>query len=434
MSEGLPVGWTARPVGEAGEVLLGRQRSPGQMTGQHPTPYLRVANVLDGRIDFSDVLTMNFAPTERAVYGLRPGDILLNEGQSLDLVGRSAIYDGPPDTYCYQNTLVRFRPKPGLRSRYAQAVFSRWVRQRTLTQIAKQTTSIAHLGASRFAALMFPEPPEQEQQRIAEILDALDRAIRASEQVITKLEMLKRGLLHDLLTRGVDWAGPYTRYETHRRVTELRSQVGTPWPTVAIGELLQSIDAGWSPECDDEPPVSGAWGVLKVSAVSSGRYLPYESKRLPTHLKPQPELEVRAGDVLLTRANGVASLVGVCAFVERTPARLMLSDKTLRLRPDSSKVCGRMLALMLASDAVKGQISKVLSGSSGQRNISQGQVRALRVALPPLAEQLRIESAMTAHDRRIDSEMADLRKLTLLKHGLTDDLLTGRVRVSPHPR
>jgi type I restriction enzyme S subunit len=70
-------------------------------------PYLRVANVFDGWISTEDVLQMRFTDTEFQRYHLKTGDILLNEGQSLELVGRSAIYGGAPPKCCFQNTLVR---------------------------------------------------------------------------------------------------------------------------------------------------------------------------------------------------------------------------------------------------------------------------------------------------------------------------------------
>src|ERR1019366_4280793 len=102
----IPKDWSGAPVASFDTVTLGRQRSPDQHSGRWTTPYLRVANVFDGFIDYSDVLEMDFTPAERNVFALKPGDILLNEGQSLELVGRSALFDGTPDTYCFQNTLV----------------------------------------------------------------------------------------------------------------------------------------------------------------------------------------------------------------------------------------------------------------------------------------------------------------------------------------
>ena len=77
-------------------------------------PYLRVANVYEDRLDLSDVKQMNFTPNEYETFHLRDGDILLNEGQSIELVGRPAMYRGEVPGACFQNTLVRFRPEPSV--------------------------------------------------------------------------------------------------------------------------------------------------------------------------------------------------------------------------------------------------------------------------------------------------------------------------------
>ncbi|MFD8112396.1 restriction endonuclease subunit S [Streptomyces microflavus] len=188
------------PVREAGAVRMGKQLSPEGRRSPSQHPYLRVANVLDGRIDFSDVKSMGFTHSERQVYGLQPGDILLNEGQSLELVGRSAIYAGEAGDFCFQNTLVRFRPCEGLLSQYAQAVFGDWLRAGKFAQIAKQTTSIAHLGGERFGSLEFPLIPVGEQRRIVNLLKLWDARISSEEIALDKLRDLRRGLMGDLLS------------------------------------------------------------------------------------------------------------------------------------------------------------------------------------------------------------------------------------------
>jgi hypothetical protein len=102
----LPLGWKWARVDEAGEVTLGRQRSPRQQHGSNMRPYLRVANVFEDRIDTSNVLSMNFDPDEVTTYALKSGDILLNEGQSPELVGRPAMYKNEVPGACFQNTLI----------------------------------------------------------------------------------------------------------------------------------------------------------------------------------------------------------------------------------------------------------------------------------------------------------------------------------------
>ena len=102
---------------------------------------------------------------------LRHADILLNEGQSLELVGRPAMYRGEVPGSCFQNTLVRFRAAEGVDPRYALGVFLSYLHNMRFQRIAKWTTNIAHLGAERFAELEFPLPPLFEQIQIAEETD-----------------------------------------------------------------------------------------------------------------------------------------------------------------------------------------------------------------------------------------------------------------------
>ena len=84
-------GWPVSKVGDAGRVQLGRQRSPKYQTGAYTRPYVRVANIYEDEIDLSDVLSMDFDDKDFSSYKLQHGDILLNEGQSTELVGRPAI-------------------------------------------------------------------------------------------------------------------------------------------------------------------------------------------------------------------------------------------------------------------------------------------------------------------------------------------------------
>jgi len=81
--------------------------------------------------------------------------------------------------------------------------------------------------------------------------------------------------------------------------------------------------------------------------------------------------------------------------------------------------------------ATRRQIGGMLNGSSGQKNISQSQIKDLVVAIPSVIEQGISESLICEAERRVRSEEAELNKLLATKVGLLDDLLTGRVRVTP---
>lgn len=187
-SAGLPETWAWCTVGEAGEVKLGRQRSPQHHSGKHMRPYLRVANVFENRLDLSDVKSMNFTPAEFENFALKSGDVLLNEGQSPELLGRPAIYRDEIDGCCFQNTLLRFRPRPGVTSEFALTVFRSYMRLGRFRREARITTNIAHLSQSRFVAIEFPIPPVEEQNEIVRQVQSLEEsAFEQFEHIETSL-------------------------------------------------------------------------------------------------------------------------------------------------------------------------------------------------------------------------------------------------------
>jgi len=162
---------------DAGAILMGRQLSPKYKTGKYTRKYLRVANVFDGFIDTSDVNEMDFNESEFATFKLESGDVLLNEGQSRELVGRSAIFRDDVLDCCFQNTLIRFRPNVDVLSEFAHYYFQYCQYTSRFVQISKQTTSIAHLGVQRFAELKFPIVAIDVQRAIADSLSAVVAAI-----------------------------------------------------------------------------------------------------------------------------------------------------------------------------------------------------------------------------------------------------------------
>lgn len=175
----LPEGWCWAQVKQVGEVQLGRQRAPQHHQGPFMRPYLRVANVYEDRIDTSDVLEMNFTPSEFETYQLHYGDILLNEGQSPEFLGRPAMYQDEVPGACFQNTLIRFQAASGVLPEYALAVFRHYLHSGRFQRLSQITTNIAHLSAGRFAEIEFPLPPLDEQARIVE---ELDRRMSLSDQ------------------------------------------------------------------------------------------------------------------------------------------------------------------------------------------------------------------------------------------------------------
>ncbi|MFF9627709.1 restriction endonuclease subunit S [Streptomyces fradiae] len=397
MSTDAEIRWV--PVREVGEVRMGKQLSPSskEAPGQHP--YLRVANVYEGRIDLSDVKTMGFSSAEREVYGLRPGDVLLNEGQeNLRMVGRSAIYTGEPGAFCFQNTLIRFRPGGEVLPEYAQAVFVRWRAQGVFASIAEKT-SISHLGGNRFGSLLFPLRPLSEQRQIVELIDAVAAQERAIEVSIAKHGATRQAVIGQLL--------------------------GSVEQEIPLVEGLAALEVGVASAGPEAVPNAGEWGVIRLGSVTGGTFDPTQVKRLPDGIAPRPEYEIQEGDVLMVRVNGSVDLVGSVCVAEKVPPRLMLSDLVFRLTPKADVFVGRYLSEVLATPIVRLRIVSRFRGTSGQFQLPQSELRNLPVPFPELDAQSEICQVLDGFDAVLARERAELVKIGQLKQGLMDELLAG---------
>jgi len=162
-------------------------------------PYLRVQNVFENRLDLSDIMCMDFPGEDFEKYRLKSGDILLNEGQSPELLGRPAIYRGEVENACFTNTLIRFQAKSEVVSEFALLVFRHYMHSGRFRQEGNITTNIAHLGAGRFAQVEFPLPTKDEQHEIVRRVEGLfafaERLDARYEAARTRVEGLTPAIL-----------------------------------------------------------------------------------------------------------------------------------------------------------------------------------------------------------------------------------------------
>lgn len=196
-----PGHWKTVTVAAAGEARLGLQRSPSRHSGTNMRPYLRVANVFEARLDLGDVMEMHFTPPECERYRLLPGDVLLNEGQSPELLGRPALWSGQVNEMYFTNSLIRFRAGEGVLPEWALLVFRRHLHAGRFRKESRVTTNIAHLALGRFKTIEFPIPPLEEQvavvaevERRLSLLDAARRAVEANQR---RGNTLRRAILRD---------------------------------------------------------------------------------------------------------------------------------------------------------------------------------------------------------------------------------------------
>ena len=267
-------------------------------------------------------------------------------------------------------------------------------------------------------------PPRAEQIAIARIGNALDTTIRQTEAIIDKLKQIKQGLLHDLLTRGIDADG------------ELRPPKSQA-PHLYKDSPLGGIPANWIDFALDEMVAAPiCYGIVQVFAFVPdgvpvlaikdllGDYVTGVHRTAKSIDAEYSRSRVKPGDVLLS-IKGTIGRVGV------VPDHYAgnISRDMARLRPGLTIRSGFLCQLL------RSQIGQRILGlaqvGTTRAELSIWPLRKLRFAVPDPSEQAQIEEALSAHDRSVMAEEAALSKLRKEKIGLMHDLLTGRVRVTP---
>ncbi|MDQ2742772.1 MAG: restriction endonuclease subunit S, partial [Chloroflexota bacterium] len=214
-----------------------------------------------------------------------------------------------------------------------------------------------------------PLAPLPEQERIVAAIEEqfsrLDAGVAALERVRQNLKRMRAAVYEAAVTREME-------------PSRSDENVSASWPHRSLGDVLESISAGKSFKCDERPAPAGQWGVVKVSAMTWGRFLESENKTVLPSRDIDERLEIRPGDLLISRANTV-DYVGAVVLVGNCRPKLLLSDKSLRLEP-SPDVLPEWLVVVLRSRTARRYIEAVATGTSdSMRNISQPKLKALRI-------------------------------------------------------
>jgi type I restriction enzyme S subunit len=258
-----------------------------------------------------------------------------------------------------------------------------------LAEVNKNCEGSTPLTRNRYKEKFFLDldillPPLEEQRRIVERIEELETAIDEAqglqEKSVSEINLLLQASKRNLIGEKPDQT----------------------W--VTLDHYVERIENGKSPACEARQSNIDEWGVLKVGVVSFGTYNPNENKALPSTMTPSTQCEVRAGDFLMSRAN-TRDLVGMCAVVNQTRPKLLLSDKIFRfIFKTEKKVDPHYLDYVLKSPALREQIEKAATGTSQtMKNISKEKVLNLLIPCISLSEQRRIVTYLDDLQAKIDS-------------------------------
>lgn len=345
---------------------------------------------------------------------------------------RVVIVESPEGQTCCSTEFICYQPKsPDENLRFWGAYFYSAEFSARLARVAIGSTN-SHTRAAPRETLdwLVPSVPSTEQETIAQILDTLDTAIHKTEALIQKLKAVKQGLLHDLLTRGIEANGQLRPPQSEAPQLYKESPLGwipKEWRQGKLEDwLIGKPKNGYSPQEARE------WTniqMLGLSCLTREGFAPIQLKPAPSGDKGLDRVLLNDGDLLISRAN-TRELVGLVGIYHNVGTPCTYPDLMMRLIP-SEEATAEFLQLILQSKKVRRQIQAAASGTSESMvKINAFTVAGLEVAIPNIKEQAAILCYVRASDAQLQSEQEGVKRLRTLKSGLMNDLLTGRVRVT----
>lgn len=281
-------------------------------------------------------------------------------------------------------------------------------------------TTVLGVSTESLAATHLLLPPLAEQRKIAAILSSVDETIEKTEAVIAQLDVVKKAMLEELLTRGIP--GRHSRFKQ----TEI-GEVPNEWSVVTLRDVV-----------DEKRPIT--YGIVQPGAHDPEGVLLIRGQdyigrwRDPaTYFRVARDLHekfkrsrVGAGDVLLCI---VGATTGATNIVPPFVSEANITQTTARVTPSQSKALPGFVRCYLESALGQGQVRKFIKGSA-QPGLNLGDVEKFLCPLPSLAEQRRIVDAVTSVDARLDAEREYLESQRATKAALSEVLLRGELQVS----
>ena len=267
---------------------------------------------------------------------------------------------------------------------------------------AKWTTQ-PNLTAKIVKNSYVPLPPLEEQWGIAEVLSSVDEAIEATKRLIGRLERLKRGLMQELLTKGIG----------HKEYKQTPiGKIPKQWQVVKLSRIA-SIIMGQS------PPSS--------TYNEKGVGLPFlQGKTEFGRMYPKPVMYTSKPIKIAEREDLLISVRAPVGAVNIAPFKLCIGRglASIRFNRDRASTLFYFYYFQLSKPRLE-----AMGKGSTFKAITKKDLENLLVPLPLLNEQDRIANTLKAVDDWISAEEKRKVKFERLKRGLMEVLLTGRVRV-----
>lgn len=334
-------------------------------------------------------------------------------------VGRAAL---PAIPMAINQDVKALFPAPGVSAKYLLKLMQHI---RPLAEGKAVGSTVKGIRVQDYLDIPAPLAPQNAQPVIAQILYTLDAVTHKTEAIIDKLKAVKQGLLHDLLTRGIDVNGELRTPQSEAPQLYKESPLGwipKEWSICSLHQLADVID----PQPDHRTPKEQEDGIPYVGIGDfdeAGRINLAPCRKVVTSafVKQQSRFSISEGDIIY----GKIGTIGNPQIL--SPGAYALTANVLLIKP---KIAPDFLFCLLLSSAFERQIFDITNTTS-QPALGIETVRNIQVFNAPQAEREIISSRLVMLMSQITREQSMLHKLHQQKRGLMNDLLTGRVRVTP---
>jgi len=328
----LPPGWEWATLGEVADIRGGIQKQAKRRPVENKYPFLRVANVLRGQLNLSEIHEVELFEGELDRYRLQRGDLLVVEGNgSPDQIGRAALWDGSINDCVHQNHLICVRPSPAVLPEYLEYAWNSPTVSAYVRSVAGSTSGLYTLSVGKLRSVVLPVPPLAEQRRI----------VAAVEKELSRLEAGK-GYLQRAAARRLPLRR--SRLMALREEALLAGAVQLPLGELADTSLGKMLDAKRS--TGELSPylrnINVRWGSVDLTNV----------ERVPLGSRERTRFALQAGDLLVCEGGEP----GRCAVWR--DSREMAYQKALHRVRVSERVLVDWVALMLEESVRNGRINK----------------------------------------------------------------------------
>lgn len=330
--------------------------------------------------------------------------------------------------YCSTDILV-LRAREGVVPSFAAHVFQ-WERVfaaavRTAAGTKMPRTSWSELRRTTVVR----ERPRLVQTRIAEVLNLVDAAIERTAATIAKLKQLRLGLIHDLLTRGLDASGRLRDRASDPSAFKDSplGSVPTRWSTPRLTTLCSYIGSGVTPRGGESVYVNSGVLFIRSQNVSFDGLRLEHAAFIPNEVhQGMLRSEVFAHDVLF---NITGASIGRCCAMPPGLGAANVNQHVCILRVPGARECdATFLAAALGCPIGQRQLD-ALTTCGNRQGLNFQQLGSFHVPWPEADERKAIAAAIDSSAARVAREETELAKLHAIKAGVMEDLLSGRVSV-----